>query len=243
MTAYAIELRKARVNYVRLLLRLAVLGLVLYLVALLVLSTSLVSYALMDSLEVFPALGAAEIEALAHQDKTAIVILSAGRRIYAPEFGGETVDELALERLRYGAELAKKTGLPVLVSGGLGTPRDPPYAQLMADVLLSDYGIAARWQEAASINTAENAMFSTAVLKAAGIEKVVLVTHAWHMKRARASFVGNGVAVVPAPTAFAGHIQGFSYLLLLPNARALRMSGFALHEMVGSVWYAVRYGY
>ncbi|HYM17884.1 MAG TPA: YdcF family protein [Micropepsaceae bacterium] len=243
MAAYAADSKRRSVNYARLSLRLAGLGLALYLAVLLVLSTSLVSYALLDTLEIFPALTPAEVDALAHQDKTAIVILSAGRRIYAPEFGGETVDEGSLERIRYGADLAKRTGLPVLVSGGLGTAEDPPLAQLMADALEHDYGSQAKWQETRSINTAENAMFSSAILKEAGIEKVVLVTHAMHMKRARASFLANGMAVVPAPTAFAGHVREFSMLMLLPNARALRMSGFALHEIVGSVWYRVKYGY
>jgi len=153
------------------------------------------------------------------------------------------VDEVALKRVRYGAALARLTGLPVLVSGGLGSREHPSYAKLMADVLQRDYGIEAKWQEARSINTAENAMFSAAILKEAGIDRVILVTHAWHMRRARASFLANGMAVIPAPTAFYGHVEDFSLLMLAPNARALRMSGFALHEIVGSMWYRVRYGY
>ncbi len=227
----------------RLLLRLAAVAAALYLAALLVLSTPLVSYALMDSLEIFPALTPLEIEAAAREEKTAIVILSAGRRAYAPEFGGETVDELALERVRYGAELAKRTGLPVLVTGGIGSAEHPPYAQLLAETLKRDYGITARWEEPRSVNTAENAIFSSAMLKEAGIDKVILVTHAWHMRRARASFLANGMTVVPAPTAFYGHVGNYSLQMLVPSALALRMSGFALHEIVGSAWYRVRYGY
>jgi uncharacterized SAM-binding protein YcdF (DUF218 family) len=234
---------KPRVSRGRLVVRLAVLAVALYFASIFILSTPIVSLALTDSLEVFPALTPAQIEALAHRDKTAIVILSAGRRIYAPEFGGDTVDALALERIRYGAELAKKTGLPVLVSGGLATARDPSLAQIMAEAMERDYGIAVKWQESHSINTAQNAMFSSAILKEAGITNVILVTHAWHMKRARASFLANGMAVTPAPTAFAGHIRGFSLGFLYPNTAALRMSGFAMHEIVGREWYRVKYGY
>ena len=52
----------------------------------------------------------------AAQDAEAIVVLGAGRRKHAPEFGGDTVNRLALERLRYAARLARETGLPVLVA-------------------------------------------------------------------------------------------------------------------------------
>jgi uncharacterized SAM-binding protein YcdF (DUF218 family) len=226
----------------RLLLRIAQLSLAVYLAAILALSTTFVSDVLMDHVQIFPALSPAAIEAAAKSPRTAIVILSAGRRVYAPEFGGETVDEIALERIRYGAELARRTELPVLVSGGLGSPQHPSFAKLLADVLMRDYGITAKWQEGRSINTAENAIFSSAMLKDAGIDQVVLVTHAWHMKRARASFLSNGMAVIPAPTAFYGRFGEFSLAMLVPNAPALRMSGIALHEMVGSVWYRWRYG-
>src|SRR5262245_63713811 len=48
----------------------------------------------------------------------AIVIMGGGVRRNAPEFGGETVGRLTLDRVRYGALIARATGLPVLVTGG-----------------------------------------------------------------------------------------------------------------------------
>src|ERR1700690_4136450 len=48
----------------------------------------------------------------------AIVILGGGgQRAWAPEYGGPAAGALLLERLSYGAFLARQTGLPVLVSG------------------------------------------------------------------------------------------------------------------------------
>jgi len=203
----------------------------------------LVSDALAEQLQIFPALTSDEVSALASGPPAAIVILSAGRRVYAPEFGGETLDSFSLERVRYGAELARRTGLPVLVSGGLGTNEHAPLSQLMATTLAKDYGIAAKWQEVRSTNTAENAIYSAEFLRKAGIERVVLVTHAWHMKRARAAFEANKVSVVAAPTAFYGRTHESFFGDLMPTASALRMSHFAIHEIVGSQWYALRYGY
>jgi len=172
------------------------------------------------------------------------VILSAGRRVYAPEFGGETADELTLERVRYGARLARGTQLPVLVSGGSPHGEAVSLAKLMADALRADYGITAKWQESRSTNTAENAIYSADILKRAGINRIVLVTHAWHMKRAYAAFAANGLSVIAAPTAFYGRpvSRTWSYYVE-PDERAFRNVGYALHEIIGGYWYAVRYGF
>ena len=65
----------------------------------------------------------------------AIVILGGGRRHYAPEYeGGETVNSRTLERIRYGALLARRSRLPVLVSGGNPTGNRPE-ATLMSEVM------------------------------------------------------------------------------------------------------------
>ena len=209
----------------------------------LLLSLPPISDFLVDRLQVFPALTATELVKRSEGVPTALVILSAGRRAYAPEFGGETVDELALERIRYGAEVARATRLPVLVSGGLGNDQDPPLAKLMADALERDFEVPVKWQESVSSTTAENAIYSSRLLKRAGIERVVLVTHAWHIKRARAAFAANGMVVIPAPTAFYGRVREEGISGLLPSMRALRMSGYAIHETLGSEWYSLRYGY
>jgi uncharacterized SAM-binding protein YcdF (DUF218 family) len=213
-------------------------------VACLILSMPAVSDALIDGLQVFPALTPAEIRAMGSGPPTAIVILSAGRRIYAPEFGGQTVDEITLERVRYGAKLARETHLPVLVSGGSPQRESVPLAKLMADLLRTDYGIDAKWQESRSVNTAENAIYSAEILKRAGIQRVVLVTHAWHMKRAYAAFVANRMTVVAAPTAFYGRPATRSWTYYVePSMRAFRDAGYAIHEIAGGYWYALRYGY
>ena len=90
--------------------------------ALLVLSLPLVSHALLRSLE------APALDLRRPGEAQAIVILGGGIRRNAAEFGGDTLARLTLERVRYGALVARTTRLPVLVSGGSvfgGTrPRD-----------------------------------------------------------------------------------------------------------------------
>ena len=208
----------------------------------LLLSVPLVSKRLIDPLQNFPALSEAALAAERADGPSAIVILSAGRRSYAPEFGGETVDALSLERIRYGATLARKTGLPVLVSGGAAGGK-VPLARLFADTLSKDYGVQPKWLEDRSGTTAENAIDSAAMLKRDGITHIILVTHAWHMRRAQAAFAANGMRVTPAPTAFYRPEFRTALAEWMPAVSAFRMSGYAIHEFVGIAWYAVRYGY
>lgn len=172
----------------------------------------------------------------------AIVILGAGRRQYMPEYGQPTPNRLTLERLRYGARVARTSGLPVLISGG-GYPEPWPEARLMAEVLNLDFGVSARWIEAGSKDTEENGRFSAALLQAAGIRRIVLVTHAAHMRRAMREFESQGIEVIPAPTGFfseqdSSHGAGD----FMPGATAARAGWYAAHEWLGLLAQTLRFG-
>lgn len=164
----------------------------------------------------------------------AIVILGGGTRRRAPEYGGDTLGELTLERLRYGAVLARSTRLPILLSGGSVYGGDPE-AQVMEDSLERDFGLHARWLELRSRNTHENALRSAEILHASGIQRVVLVAHDFDMRRARGEFADAGIDTVPAPTGGsrpAGLETVFDYL---PSIAGLRRSYYALYEIGGNL--------
>jgi uncharacterized SAM-binding protein YcdF (DUF218 family) len=168
-----------------------------------------------------------------------IVVLGGGTYFSAPEYGADTVRSQVLARLRYAAHLHRALGKPVLASGGAPDGNPVPEAQLMRHVLLQDFQVAEVWVEERSRNTFENAQQSAAVLKPAGIQKIYLVTHASHMRRARIAFEHAGFKVIPAPTVFATRYK-LTVLDFLPDARALRDSGLFFHEVVGIGWYYLR---
>jgi uncharacterized SAM-binding protein YcdF (DUF218 family) len=112
---------------------------------------------------------------------------------------------------------------------------------LMADVLRNEFRIPVRWVEKKSRNTQENAVFSTALLSQAGIERIAVVTHASHMPRAVAAFARQGVDVVAAPIEFSTRDEINWASVLLPRLFALSLSSIALHEYLGMVWYWLRY--
>ncbi|MFP5393371.1 MAG: YdcF family protein [Gammaproteobacteria bacterium] len=172
----------------------------------------------------------------------AIVVLGAGSIYRSPEYGDLDVpDEVALLRLRYGAHLQHATGLPLLVTGGNGTPDGKMQAKAlgMARALREDFRTPVEWVEPESEDTDQNARFSARILHKAGVRRILLVTHAMHMPRSREAFERAGLEVVEAPTGFYSRGQQ-SALALVPSANGMYRSYYAAHEWIGLLWYRVR---
>jgi len=205
---------------------------------LLLLSLPIFSNILMEGLEPYPALTGETIRAAGAD---AIVVLGAGRRTQAAEYGGDTVGPLTLQRIRYGAWLQRRSGLPLILSGGAEREEARPLAELMRETLENEFGASVLAVENASGDTRDNARMSADVLRGLDFERVFLVSHAWHLPRAVAAFERAGVRVIPAPTDF-GHDRDPQLLAVdfMPSSQAFRQSYFALHEYLGRVWYALR---
>jgi uncharacterized SAM-binding protein YcdF (DUF218 family) len=157
----------------------------------------------------------------------AIVILGGGgQRDMAPEYGGPAADTVLLERLSYGAYVARKTGLPILVTGF------HVEATAMQATLQRNFGIDPRWVDGAAFDTFSNAGNSARLLQADGIRRIILVTHATHMWRSVHEFTAAGLEVVPAPMGMrAPRDPGF--FRYLPEVEALRRSCTAINELLG----------
>ena len=176
----------------------------------------------------------------------AIVILSGGRNLGAPEYGNhDTVSMQTLERVRYGAWLHRHTRLPILVTGGrVYASSRSAEAELIQQVLTEEFRVPVQWFEAYSRNSWENAEFSQVILKEEGIKRIYLVTQAWHMSRARMAFEAVGLEVIPAPTGFlhSDGDDGAPFILnFLPSSRALLTNYYISHELMGIIWYRLRY--
>jgi uncharacterized SAM-binding protein YcdF (DUF218 family) len=213
---------------------LAVLGLYL-------LSTPQIAALLMRPLQAETAKTPDEIRASGSQ---AVVVTLAGRIRPAWEFGAaETLSPLSMQRLRYGAWLARRTGLPIAVTGGSLDDESTPLASLAQHVLETEYGLQPLVAEGGSDTTWENGWFTARLLEPLGIRRVAVVTHAFHLERARHSFEAAGLMVVGAPTGFYGADTDNGRSLLgdwLPSGTAMAMSTIALHELTGSLWYRLR---
>lgn len=187
------------------------------------------------------ALRSAEIEALTRTPahvRTAIVVLGGGVEAVAPEYGQPTLTAASVERLRYGLWLGRRTGWPVAFSGGAGhaQPGAPAEAAVAARIAAQEFNRPLRWTEAASRDTRENALRTVPLLRAAGIERIVLVTHSEHMPRGLANFRragGEAVQVLGAPVG-PGNEHLPALLRWLPGNDGYQLTRRVLREWLGA---------
>jgi uncharacterized SAM-binding protein YcdF (DUF218 family) len=157
----------------------------------------------------------------------AIVILGGGEhRNWAPEYGGPSADAVLLDRLAYGVYVSRRTGLPILVTGF------HTEAIAMRDSLRRTFGVEARWVDAESYDTFQNAHHAMQLLRADGVHRVILITSGTHIRRSLHEFTAAGADVVPAPVGMIGsnEVRLDSFF---PHPDALLHSYIAVYELVG----------
>ncbi len=183
-------------------------------------------------------LSESEIGDLKKAPKTAIIVLGGGRRLLAPEYGLSTLHPRSIERLRFGIWLSRETGLPLGFSGGVGNGAlpGPSEAEIAARIADREFGRPLRWQEGESRDTRENALRTVALLQPQGIEQIVLVTHAYHMRRALGDFQkaigGARIKLVAAPMGVpsTGRLRALDWL---PSPEGLEDNWLVMHEWIG----------
>lgn len=138
------------------------------------------------------------------------------------------------DRLVHAAALYKAGRAPLIVLSGGGQPEGRPEAELMRDILLV-MGIPdqAMVLERGSRNTHDNAVNSARLLEARGLRTILLVTSAFHMRRAEALFAAQGLQVTPAPTDYQRLVVEPVLPRWLPTVDNLARSTHAIHEHVG----------
>ncbi len=212
---------------------------VLGIVSLYLFSTQAIGDRMLFNLQKYPAFNK-DIFLNNHLDKnTAIVVLGGGRRRLAPEYDKEDIiNPMTMERLRYATILSKTYKLPLLLSGGEPDNEATPEAVLMNQFVVEELHQAVPFLEAKSKNTRQSAKNAVDILKQNNISNVILVTHAWHMKRAFAYFQATGVNVYAAPMGFVPRKPFFSSKLkpFYPSAIGLLHSQLAIKEYAAYWW-------
>jgi uncharacterized SAM-binding protein YcdF (DUF218 family) len=161
----------------------------------------------------------------------AIVILGGGA------YNTGILKEDSTKRLLTGFVLHKQTDLPIILSGGASIGVLPE-AEVMKGLLLT-LGVnkSKIHTDVNSRDTAENAQEVKKFCERLGCKRVVLVTSAYHMRRAVLSFQKAGLEVVPYPTDFKRDMK-YNLYSLLPKMGVFADSYKALREYLGLVWYS-----
>jgi len=170
----------------------------------------------------------------------AIVVLGGDVRFGNGDDIADRLGGLSLERVVFGAEAYRRLHLPVIVSGGMARGAHVSAGRLMKAALETDFFVPVAWNEDRSRTTWENALYTARLLLPEKLTTVVVVTEAWHLPRALWAFERVGLKALPWPaprTALrAGAVGDF-----LPSLGALNDTFYALHEMIGGVFYRLRY--
>ena len=183
--------------------------------------------------------------------QAAIIVLGAGREPISYEYGVSDLTAPAAQRLRYGVWLSRRTGLPLGASGGIGWAQvggnpGPAEAEVAARIADQVYGVPMKWVEPHSSDTRGNAALTVTMLAQQGVAEVVVVTEAYHMRRAHRAFVEAVqtaavahpewpvIKVTDAPMGFWRRTErpGLDWL---PSAEGMARVHLALKEWLGWV--------
>lgn len=173
----------------------------------------------------------------------AIVVLSGGR-VIAP--GGASISEWQdSNRFFGGLELYQAGKAPLLVFTGGWSPWQP--APLTEGEILSGYaqkfGVPAGniLVTGRVFNTEEEARAVAAIMVARSRSRILLVTSAFHMPRARQLFINAGLSVAAFPVDFAvSDAYGINVMDFIPTASALVDSQNAFRELYGRLYYRLK---
>lgn len=185
-----------------------------------------------------PVLAASQLRELGVAPGTAVLVLGGGARQEATEYGGPTLKPLTMERLRYGAWLARQSGLPLAFSGGVGwsgRSSDASEASLATRITEQEYGLALLFAEGGSRDTRQNAALSLPLLRAHGIRHVLLVTHELHMPRSLRAFAeaDSELRLTAAPLALLPDGAPDSLGDWLPSAEGYARMRYVIYEWLG----------
>ncbi|WP_459775074.1 YdcF family protein [Aquifex pyrophilus] len=160
----------------------------------------------------------------------AIVVLGGG------VYNSGRLKASSYKRLITGFLLHKKTGLPIILSGGASISTIPE-AKIMKE-LLKSFGVEENKVigELRSRDTGENARYVKEICKKLGCKKVILVTSAFHMIRSVKLFEKAGFEIVPYPTDFKyeGRYNVYSFF---PKYSVFYDSAIAIREYIGLLFY------
>ncbi len=162
-----------------------------------------------------------------------IIMLGGGAMPDSPDVDGVgALCASPANRLLTAVRLQRKLGVPILLSGGQ-VYEDTGAEAKIARRMLIDLGVPEEQilVETRSVNTTQNARYSAEILRAQGLTQPILVTSAFHMKRAVLNFKKQGIDVVPYPADYqVTHHPVFHYTKLRPQTEALLDNVTVLQE-------------
>ena len=149
----------------------------------------------------------------------------------------------AADRIFAGIELKRANKAPklALTGGKLPWSVGKPEGEFLRDIAIKN-GIPSEqiWITENVQNTDQEARATLNILENEN-PKVILVTSAFHMPRARKVFEAAGLKVIPFAVDFRASADKITLMDFIPSADALKDTSFFVREMIGRLYYAIKY--
>jgi uncharacterized SAM-binding protein YcdF (DUF218 family) len=168
----------------------------------------------------------------------AYVVLGGGVYDFAPDIDGKGIlSGEALSRLVCAYRLYRVDRKPIIFSGGKvfdGQPEATVAKRMLLSLGVNEKDIIA---EAESRDTYENAKFVKEIMDKHKINRIVLITSAFHMKRSVMLFDKLFEGTIPYPAAYNTSRVKYNILSYLPDAGNMANLAMALKEHLGILFY------
>jgi uncharacterized SAM-binding protein YcdF (DUF218 family) len=171
-----------------------------------------------------------------------IILLGMGVDNNAPDLSGQGAPSDAyLTRIVTAVRLQKRLNIPIIVSGAggskYGVAEDHIVKRFLKDLNVPAEKIIIEDQ---SRDTLENAVFVQEICAKMGFANPILVTSAYHMKRAILIFRKIGLEATPFPTGFKSYRdQPYNWKAFLPAD--FRKASISISEYIGFIFYKIAY--
>lgn len=168
-----------------------------------------------------------------------IVVLGGGLNYQTREKAAPSIH--SIQRLVKAYQLHRRLKTPLIYSGGVAIGQEKVSEADAAADFLESLGMEREFyiSEDQAQTTFENAAYLKKWVEENKVEKVYLVTSAYHALRSAAVFRAQKLDFLLVHSGFIYDHQ-FSWLDYLPNRGAFTANLSALHEWVGLVWYYLR---
>ena len=172
-------------------------------------------------------------------EKHPIVVLGGGLNYYSKSEAKPSLH--SMQRLIKGYQLQRKLKTKLIYSGGIAIGQEKISEADTAEEFLFSLGMDKSFyiSENKAQTTFENAAYLKKWIEDNGIEKLYLVTSAYHVLRSAAVFKAQNIDFLIVHSGFIYDHQ-FSWLDYLPNRGSLTANLSALHEWIGLAWYYIR---
>ena len=171
----------------------------------------------------------------------AYVVLGGGINENAPDLNGEgQLTSESLPRAVDAFRLYKIEKKPIILSGGRVYGKKPE-AEIAKKFLIS-LGVDEKdiIIEENSRDTYENALLVKEMLKNKGLEKIVLITSAFHMKRSVQLFKRHFSYILPYPTGYRTSRTDYNVISYMPNGENIAYVAYSIKEYIGILFYKIK---